>query len=264
LLSQLGLGPYVTNTCRNGPKPSVLRAGPGASAYTPAGAARNEPLEWDGDPLTLEISMKLYEFAPTRSIRVRWTLQELGVDFEAITVNLGAGEHRRPEFLKLNPAGKIPLLVDGDLVLSESVAIVKYLAEKYPDRGLLPTGLRNRAEVDRWLLFTATELEQPLWRISRHTAVYPVNDRIPGDVPLASRDFKQMAPVAEQHMQGRQFVVGDHVTVADFVLAYTLDWANELGLLADCPNLRGYIERMYSRPRAAPRIAAALRSVGMR
>ena len=56
----------------------------------------------------LEKRMRLYEFAPTRSIRVRWTLQELGVDFEAVTVNLVAGEHRRPEFLKLNPAGRVP------------------------------------------------------------------------------------------------------------------------------------------------------------
>jgi glutathione S-transferase len=113
--------------------------------------------------------MLLYEFAPTRSIRVRWMLQELEVDFESVTVNLQAGEHRRPEFLKVNPAGKIPVLVDDDLVLTESVAIVLYLAEKYPHKGLLPTDLKQRSQVYRWLLFTVTELEQPLWRIARHT-----------------------------------------------------------------------------------------------
>ncbi len=99
--------------------------------------------------------MKLYEFAPTRSIRVRWMLQELGVDFEAVTVNLAAGEHRRPEFLKINPAGKVPVLVDGDFVLTESVAIVLYLAEKYFHKGLLPTELKQKAQVNRWLLFAA-------------------------------------------------------------------------------------------------------------
>ena len=119
------------------------------------------------------MKIKLYEFGRTRSIRVRWTLQELGVDFEPIRVNLLAGEHRRPEFLKINPAGKIPVLVDGSLVLTESVAVVLYLAEKYSDKGLLPTDLEQRAQVNRWLLFAATELEQPLWRISRHTALYP-------------------------------------------------------------------------------------------
>lgn len=208
--------------------------------------------------------MRLYEFAPTRSIRVRWTLQELGVDFEPITVNLVAGEHRRPEFLRLNPAGKIPVLVDGELVLTESVAIVLYLAEKYRDKGLLPSDPRQRAELNRWLLFTATELEQPLWRITRHTRLYPEADRLPCDIDLASREFKAMAEVLEDHMQQRQFVVGNAATVADFVVAYTLDWGNEVGLLGHCPKLLSYMERMYARPRAAPRIATAMRSIGLR
>jgi glutathione S-transferase len=64
-----------------------------------------------------------------------------------------------------------------------------------------------------------------------------------------------MAAVAEQHMQGRKFVVGDDVTVADFVLAYTLDWANEVKLLDRCPQLLAYMERMYARPKAPQRIA---------
>jgi glutathione S-transferase len=117
--------------------------------------------------------MKLYEFAPARSIRVRWVLQELGVDFEAIEVNMLAGEHRKPEFLAVNPAGKLPVLVDGDLTLTESVAIALYLCEKYPQNSFLPTDLGSRAQVYRWLFFAATELEQPLWRLSRHTALYP-------------------------------------------------------------------------------------------
>src|SRR5262249_5645871 len=100
----------------------------------------------------METFMQLYEFGPARSIRVRWTLQELGIDFEPITVDLRAGDHRRPEFLKINPAGKIPVLIDGDVVLTESVAIVLYLSEKYASKGLLPADLAHRAEVHRWLL----------------------------------------------------------------------------------------------------------------
>ena len=205
--------------------------------------------------------MKLYEFAPTRSIRARWTLQELGIDFESVVVNLQRGEHRRPEFLRLNPAGKLPVLVDGEVVLNESVAIVLYLAGKYPERGLLPTDVVSRAEIDRWLLFTVTELEQPLWRIARNTFVYPEEQRLAADVPTASREFKEMAAVVESHLRGREFVVGDTVTVADFVLAYTLDWGHEVGLLGDFPVLEAYIERMYARPRAAMRIADALASI---
>lgn len=70
-----------------------------------------------------------------------------------------------------------------------------------------------------------------------------------------------MAAVLERHMKDRQFVVGDQVTVADFVMAYTLDWANEARLLGEFPNLTAYLERMYARPNAPPRIAQALASI---
>jgi glutathione S-transferase len=205
--------------------------------------------------------MKLYEFAPTRSIRARWILQELGVDFAAISVNLPAREHCQADFLELNPAGKVPVLVDGDLVLSESVAIVLYLAEKYGDRGFIPAGLQLRAEFYRWILFAVTELEQPLWRIARHTTLYPPQDRLPADIVLARRDFAPMAAVLETHMKGRAYVVGDSVTAADFVVAYTLDWAGEAQLLGECPTLRSYVERIYARPRAPRRIGEIMRAM---
>jgi glutathione S-transferase len=204
--------------------------------------------------------MKLYEFAFTRSIRARWTLQELGVDFEGVTVNMRAGEHRSPQFLAINPAGKLPALVDGDLVLTESAAIVWYLAEKY--RKFLPADLAGRAEVNRWLLFTVTELEQPLWRIARNRNLYPEAQRLAADIPLASQDFRAMADVAEKHMAGRKFVVGEEATIADFVLAYTLDWANEVQLLDRCPQLVAYMERMYARPKAPKRIAQLRAALG--
>ena len=205
--------------------------------------------------------MKLYEFPPTRSIRVHWTLQELGVDFDAVTVNLMAGEHRQPEFRAINPAGKIPVLVDGDLVLTESVAIVVYLADKYPEKGFLPADPRGRAEALRWLLFTATELEQPLWRMAKHNFIYPEERRLPADIALAREDFAAMAAVVERHMAGRDFVVGDSVTVADFVLGYTLDWAQLSNALNGFPHLERYLDRMYARPHAPMRIKDAFAQV---
>lgn len=211
----------------------------------------------------MERTIKLYEFPPTRSIRVRWALQELGIEFEAITVNMLAGEHQSPGFLKLNPAGKLPVLVDGDLVLTESVAIVLYLAEKYPGKGFVPRDLGQRAQLHRWLLFGATELEQPLWRIARHTHLYPEAKRLPAEVALAREDFKAMAVVLEEHMKGREFVVGKTVTVADFVLEYTLDMANVCQLLDGFLRLRTYMERMYARPHAPMRIAKALASISI-
>jgi glutathione S-transferase len=207
------------------------------------------------------MSMKLYEFAPTRSIRARWTLQELGVDFEAVAIDLVAGENRKPEFLALNPAGKVPVLVDGDLVLTESATIVWYLAEKYADRGLLPADLAQRAQVHRWLLFAVTELEQPLWRIAKHVHLYPPDQRLPAEVNNAGQDFKASAPVLDEHMRGRNYVVGDTATIADFVTAYTLDMAHEANVLGDFPRLVAYLERMYDRPRAPMRIRQAFASI---
>src|SRR5437879_7966188 len=183
-------------------------------------------------------AMKLYGFPPTRSIRVLWTLRELDVEFEFVDVDPTKGELRRPDVLAVNPAGMLPVLVDGDFILTESVAIVLYLAEKYPEKGLLPSGLRARAEVNRWLLCSATELEQPLWRIARHTSLYPPEKRLAAEIPIACQDFLDMAAVLEKHMDGRRFLVGDNVTVADFVAAYTLDMAAVLEehLLRDKPH----------------------------
>ncbi len=201
--------------------------------------------------------MKLYGLGPMRSLRALWALQELDADFEFVPVDVLAGETHHPDFLRLNPAGKIPVLVDGELVLTESAAIVLYLAEKYGGKGLMPTDLAERAQAYRWTFFAVTELEQPLWRMTRHSMLYPEEQRLPGDIALAREDFLHMAAVMDQHLAGRAFVVGDRMSVADCVLAHTLDWANECRLLDGSPNLKTYLDRMYARPKAPTRIAEA-------
>lgn len=205
--------------------------------------------------------MKLYGFGPTRSLRALWGLKELNAEFEFVPVNLLAGQHRQPDFLRLNPAGKVPVLVDGDLVVTESAAIVLYLAEKYPEKGLLPADLKQRAQVYRWMMFAVTELEQPLWRITKHSMLYPEAKRLPQDIALAKEEFAAMVSVLERHMDKLLFIVGDSITVADCVTAYLVDWANEQHLIDNCPHLRGYLERMYSRPKAPQRIADAFASI---
>jgi len=205
--------------------------------------------------------MKLYGMGPTRSLRARWALQELDAQFEFVPVDLQAGEHRHPDFLRLNPAGKLPVLVDGDQVITESAAIVMYLAEKYADKGLMPASLQDRAQAYRWSFFAVTELEQPLWRIARHSFVYPEAKRLPADIPLAREEFLEMAAVLDRHMEGREFIVGERISIADCVTAYVLDWGNENGLVAGFANLAAYLERMYARPKAPQRIAAAMASL---
>ncbi|KWO07237.1 glutathione S-transferase [Burkholderia cepacia] len=201
--------------------------------------------------------MKLYGFAGTRSQRALWGLKELDADFEFVSVNLLQGEHKRPEFLRLNPAGKVPVLVDGDLVIPESAAIVLYLADKYPEKALLPVDPALRAQAYRWVMFAVTELEQPLWRITRHSFLYPPEKRSPADIELARDDFRTMAAILDKHLEGREFIVGDTLTVADCVTAYLIDWAGECNLIESFPQLRAYLERLYARPKAPQRIADA-------
>jgi glutathione S-transferase len=204
-----------------------------------------------------KLEMKLYGTPPTRALRVVWLLNELQLDCEVISVNMRAGENHTSEFLALNPAGKVPVLVDGDLVLSESSAIQLYLAEKCPDARLIPTDLKTRALMYQWIFFLVTEIEQPLWRIARNMHIYDEKDRQPQDIEIATRECLAMVQVLEKHMQGRQFLVGDQLSVADLNAAYTLDWAQMAKMLEQAPRLKDYLARIYSRETAPMTIEEA-------
>ncbi len=201
--------------------------------------------------------IKLYGTPPTRALRVIWLLNELGLEYELHPVDIMQGGARQPSFRDLNPAAKVPVLVDGDVVLTESAAIQLYLADKHPEAGLIPDTVEGRGQMYRWIFFLMTEIEQPLWRIARHTFIYPENKRLPQDVALARQECLAMVAVLERHMAGREFLVGDRPSVADFNAAYTLDWANHAEMLDDAPRLREYLKSMYARPTAPPTIAEA-------
>lgn len=194
----------------------------------------------------------LYGTGYSRWVRPYWTLQELELPFEPKIVNIRKGEHRSPEFLAVNPFGKLPAMTDGDLTLFESAAICTYLADKLPEKGLSPRpGTRERAIYDQWVSFAVTELEQPLWRIARNTFVYPEAERNATDIERAKKDFHHTAstfePLVTEHL------VGDRFTVADVMVTYALKWASLIGLLGDAhPKLQAYMERQIARP-AFPR-----------
>lgn len=203
------------------------------------------------------MTMQLYGAPPTRALRVIWLLNELGLDYELHRVNLAHGEHHKDNFLALNPAAKVPVLVDGNFVMTESAAIQIYLAEKHPQAGFIPESLKDRARMYRWIFFLVTEIEQPLWRIARNTFIYPEEKRQPGDVEMAREECKEMVAVLERHMASREFLVGNRLSVADFNAAYTLDWANENNMLDDAPRLKKYLKSLYARSTAPQTIAEA-------
>lgn len=194
--------------------------------------------------------MKLYGSPPTRSLRVQWLLNELELPYETVKVNMEAGEHRSAAFLALNPVGKIPALVDGDTLMTESAAIPLWLAERDPMQRFIPTNVDERGQMYRWIFFLVTEIEAPLWRSALHEVIYAQARRIPEEVANAERDAREMLAVLERHMADREWLVGNRPSVADFIAAYTLDWARHARLLGDCPALTAFVEKMYRRPRA--------------
>ena len=193
--------------------------------------------------------MKVFGFPNTRSARVVWTLEEAGAPYEYVLVNLLKGEARQPQFLDLNPGGKVPAFSDGDLLLTESGAICTHIADKYPASKLAPTpGSDDRARFHQWCLFALTELEQPLWTLSKHQFALPEKVRVPAILDTARWEFARAAKVFAQGLASREFIVGDTFTVADILLANTLNWARVRKVEIEPPALNAYADRLLARP----------------
>lgn len=201
--------------------------------------------------------MKLYGLPPTRAIRPLWLLNELGLECEIVALD-PLDARSKDTLRELNPSMKVPVLQDDGLILTESVAIMTYLDRRYADGQFAPAGAPDMARVDRWNMFLVTEIEQPLWRMTLHTVIYPEEERSASEVRLAARDcLKELARV-EEHLAKHEYLVTEGPTLADFNAAFTLDWAEDEGLLDESSSCRDYLARMYARPAAPPRIAEAM------
>ncbi len=191
---------------------------------------------------------QLYGMPQTRSFRALWALEEAGAEYEYQVVNLGKGEGQTPEFQKLNPGGKLPVLVDGDLVLTESAAICSYIADCYPDKGLIPgVGTAARAMYNQWCFFVLSELEQPLWTISKHKFALPKEYRVREVIDTAVFEFHRAARVLEAGLAGREYLVGAQFTMADLLAAHTLSWAKAFKVEHEIPGLDPYLSRIIAR-----------------
>jgi len=187
----------------------------------------------------------LYGGGPSRWVKAYWMLNELGVTFDKIDIFNNADA--RSQLMAFHPSGKVPVLVDGDFVLSESQAIVNFLAEKYPERRLIPkSGTFHRAQYDRWTSFVLGDLEQPLYRMLKHRHLYPEERRLADEITLAQEDFKSMARILETQITDH--LVGNEFSAADIGMTYTLNWATWDNLLDGCPKLQAYLETHRARP----------------
>ncbi len=191
--------------------------------------------------------IKLYGVPRSRTMRALWMLEELGVPYENEKVSF-VGETRKPEFLKLNPNGHIPVLRDGDLTLWESLAINLYLARKY-DKGLWPKSVEDEGRAFQWSLWAMTEMEEPLLTALLHRAFYPPEQRDAKKADDATERFKTPLAVLNGALAGREYLAGSAFTVADLNVAAVISWAPLAGLdLASAPNVKAWVDRCTARP----------------
>jgi len=192
--------------------------------------------------------IKLYGFPSTRATRVAWLLEELAIDWQYQKVDLFQGEHLQPAFKDLNANGKIPVLVDQGIAITESAAICQYLAEKYGRDKFLPLiATVESAIYHQWFSFIITELEQPLWTMSKHKFVLPIDKRCADILSTAKWEFEKAIEVAESQLNDSYFLVGEQFSVTDILLTHTLNWAKNFEQILP-PTLEAYRLRLSQRP----------------
>ena len=191
--------------------------------------------------------MKLYGSKNSRSLRCTWALEEVGAAYDYQHVWMIKGEGQSPAFKTINPAGKVPVLTDGDMTLTESVAIVMYVAETFSDTTLMPANVRQRAEVFRWIFFVVTEVEPHLWAIAQHRFTLPEDKRVPAVEATCIWQLQRQLRVFEKTLSTRPFIAGDDFSAADILVTHCLIWTLSAKLDGVGEASLIYIERMKHR-----------------
>ncbi|MEX0349314.1 MAG: glutathione S-transferase family protein [Paracoccaceae bacterium] len=161
---------------------------------------------------------KVYGKPMTRTFRVLWMLEEIGVDYELIQA-----APRSPEITALNPSGKVPVLQVGEDYVTDSTAILTYLADKH---GALthPSGTIARAQQDAVTQLLLDELDAVLWTAARHSFILPEEQRRPEVKDSLKWEFEHNATRLAERLDGA-FLCGDQMTIADIICVHCLNWA---------------------------------------
>jgi len=193
----------------------------------------------------------LYGAGSMRTLRVHWALAELGLAYTTRPIRSRSGETETLAYRRLNPRGKIPILCDGDLTISESPAIVTYLGERYATDAspLVPKGLEARTRYNEWLSFITMELDATsLYVLRRHEGLPEIYGEAPTATKVA-RDYflRQINAAAEDLSDHRRHLVAEAFTGADIIMTTCLLWADSLDL--PLPGVfQAYLETHTARP----------------
>ena len=195
--------------------------------------------------------LTLYGAMASRAHRVVWMLKELGLAFEHVPTGFQDGSTRRPEFLAINPNGRVPVLVDDGFVVFESLAINLYLAKKHGGP-LAPADLREDALATQWSFWVVTEVEKPLLFASANRALFREDARVEEEAQMALAKLDRPLAVLDAHLRDRPHLLGDRFSVADLNVATVMDLAPQCGIALDAwPNVAAWLQRCLARPAAA-------------
>ena len=185
------------------------------------------------------------------SLRALFGLEEVGAPYTPHLLDLTSGENTRPDYLAINPMGKVPTLVDGDLTLWESNAILFYLAEKFPERRLFPSDTRARADVLRWIFFNTAHFSPGAAKIFFPKVQHLLFGRPldPRSIEDGEKELARFAPVLDAHLAGREWISGEF-SIADISYGPTLSNLKRFRDQAFAPwrNIEAYASRLLSRP----------------
>lgn len=200
--------------------------------------------------------MKLYVLHGSGNCRkVHGLLHQLGMTAEVVGLDMSAGEQRAPAFLAINPNGMVPALVDGALKLWESNAILQYLANKAGAEDLYPRDAARRADIDRWLAWEQAHFAKGVGPILFENLAKPLFDIGPIDearVAASTELFHRFAPVLEQQLDGRDFITGETLSIADFSLGAAMIYAERGKLPWDAyPHIKAWSARLEALPAMA-------------
>jgi glutathione S-transferase len=190
--------------------------------------------------------MKLYGIPGSRATRNIWAFEETGLPYERINVVMRK-ETGTPEFLAVNPNGRIPVLVDGDFVLFESLAINTYIAKK-AGGDLAPKDLGEDATNDQWSLWVVTETEKAILRALSHTLGAMGYEKDPAIVAECMEELARPFKVLDGHLVNRDYLMGGRFTIADLNVASVLAWATTARLdLSAYPNMDKWLKACLAR-----------------
>jgi glutathione S-transferase len=194
-------------------------------------------------------ALRIYGIARSRAFRALWIAKELGLDYEHVPVEIGQAGARQPDYLAINPNGRLPAIDDGGFILWESLAITLYLAKKHSTGRFYPATLEGEAKAWQWSLWAVQEVDRGVNIWSLHAVRLPPAERDPQKRAEALKVIAAPFRVLDGALAERPYLLGDEFTVADLNVAAVVSRAIDMDLSAT-PRLGAWLKRCLERPAA--------------